>query len=144
MYILKWFCFIIAEIYNILRYVIASYCDCMCNLHIKETEISQKRSKGIKNWKVTYSVILNVLSNKTNSILGFTSPLTLSLLNHPICYFTVSNARHFYSSRDSLDKLQLMLNQFQLWAYFSLLLIEELTVYTSCLWLIQAAPHFPP
>ena len=31
----------------------------MCNLHIKETEISQKRSKGIKNWKITYSVILS-------------------------------------------------------------------------------------
>ena len=32
----------------------------MCNLHIKETEIS---------------VILSVLSNKTNLILGFRSPL---------------------------------------------------------------------
>ena len=40
----------------------------MCTLHIKETEISQKRSKGIKNWKITYSVILSVLSNKTNLI----------------------------------------------------------------------------
>ena len=48
----------------------------MCNLHIKETEISQKRSKGIKNWKITYSVILSVLPNKTNLILGFSSPLT--------------------------------------------------------------------
>ena len=48
----------------------------MCNLHIKETEISQKRSKGIKLWNITYSVILNVLSNKTNLILGFNSPLT--------------------------------------------------------------------
>ena len=46
----------------------------MCNMHIKETEISQKRSKGIKNWKITYSVILSVLSNKTNLILGFSSP----------------------------------------------------------------------
>ena len=45
----------------------------MCNLHLKETEISQKRSKGIKNWKITYSVILSVLSNKTNLILGFSS-----------------------------------------------------------------------
>ena len=25
------------------------YIICMCNMHIKETEISQKRSKGIKN-----------------------------------------------------------------------------------------------
>ena len=47
----------------------------MCNSHIKETEISQKRSKGIKNWKITYSVILSVLSNKTNLILGYSSPL---------------------------------------------------------------------
>ena len=75
MYILKWFCFIIANIYNILRYVIARILRHMCNLHIKETEISQKRSKGIINWKITYSVILSVLSNKTNLILGFSSPL---------------------------------------------------------------------
>ena len=47
----------------------------LCNLHIKETEISQKRSKGIKNCKITYSVILSVLSNKTNMVLGFNSPL---------------------------------------------------------------------
>ena len=46
-------------------------------VHIKETEISQKRSMGIKNWKITYSVILNVLSNNTNLILGFSSPLTI-------------------------------------------------------------------
>ena len=76
--ILKWFRFIIAKICNIFRYVIASLH--MCNLHIKETEISQKRSKGIKNWKITYSVILNVLSNKTNLILGFTSPLSCQLI----------------------------------------------------------------
>ena len=75
MYILKWFRFIIAKIYNILWYVIARILRHMCNLHIKETEISQKRSKGIKNWKITYSVILSVLSNKTNLILGFSSPL---------------------------------------------------------------------
>ena len=73
MYILKWFRFIIANIYNILRYAIARILRDMCNLHIKETEISQKRSKGIKNWKITYSIILSVLSNKTN--LGFSSPL---------------------------------------------------------------------
>ena len=38
-----------AKIYNILRYVIGHKLRHMCNLHIKETEISQKRSKGIKN-----------------------------------------------------------------------------------------------
>ena len=36
------------SIYNILRYVIDHKLRHMCNLHIKETEISQKRSKGIK------------------------------------------------------------------------------------------------
>ena len=75
MSILKWFRFIIAKIYNILRHVIDHKLRHMRNLHIKEIEISQKRSKGIKNWKITYSVILSVLSNKTNSILGFSSPL---------------------------------------------------------------------
>ena len=64
MYILKWFRFIIAKIYNILRYVIAR---------------TQKWSKGIKNWKITYSVILSVLSNKTNLILGYSSPLKLTM-----------------------------------------------------------------
>ena len=54
----------------------------MCNLHIKETEISQKRSKGIKNLKITYSVILSVLSNKTNLILGFSSPLMCTSTYH--------------------------------------------------------------
>ena len=38
-----------AKIYNILRCIIARMLRHMCNLHIKETEISQKRSKGIKN-----------------------------------------------------------------------------------------------
>ena len=40
------------KIYNILRYVIPlilRHIYVTCNLHIKETEISQKRSKGIKN-----------------------------------------------------------------------------------------------
>ena len=37
------------DIYNILRYVIPLILRHMCNLHIKETEISQERSKGIKN-----------------------------------------------------------------------------------------------
>ena len=45
----KRFRFIIAKIYNILRKVIPLKLRHMCNLHIKETEISQKRSKGIKN-----------------------------------------------------------------------------------------------
>ena len=35
--------------YNILRYIIASILRHMCNLYVKETEISQKRRKGIKN-----------------------------------------------------------------------------------------------
>ena len=34
-----------------------------------------KKLKYLKNWKITYSVILSVLSNKTNLILGFSSPL---------------------------------------------------------------------
>ena len=67
------------KIYNILRYVIVRILRPMCNLHIKETEISQKRSKGIKNWKITYSVILSVLSNKTNLILGFSSLLNAKI-----------------------------------------------------------------
>ena len=62
-------------IYNILQYVIPHVLRYMCNLHIKETKIFQKRGKGIKNWKITYSVVLSVLSNKTNLILGFSSPL---------------------------------------------------------------------
>ena len=41
MYILKWFRFIIAKIFNILRYVIPRTLRHMCNLHIKETEITQ-------------------------------------------------------------------------------------------------------
>ena len=75
MIISKWFRFIIAKIYNILRYAIPHVLRHMCNLHIKETKISQKQSKGIKNWKITYSVILSILSNKTNLILGYSSPL---------------------------------------------------------------------
>ena len=69
----KWFRFLIAKIYNILRCVIARKLRHMCNLHIWETEISQKRSKGI--WKIIYSVIFSVLSNKSNFNLGFSSPL---------------------------------------------------------------------
>ena len=80
----KWFRFIIAKIYNILRYVIPRMLRHMGNLHIIETEISQKRSKGIKNWKITYSVILSVLPNKTNLILGFSSSLNYC---HPSLFF---------------------------------------------------------
>ena len=40
----------------------------MFNLHIKQTEISQKRSKKTKNRKRCYFVILSVLLNKTNLI----------------------------------------------------------------------------
>ena len=71
------FGFIVAKIYNILRYVIPRILRHMCMSY----EISQKRSKGIKNWKITYSVILSVLSNKTNLILGFSSPLKGSILS---------------------------------------------------------------
>ena len=87
----KWFRFIIANIYNILQYVIARILRHMCNLHIKETEISQKRSKGIKNWKITYSVILSVLSSKTNLILGFSSPLTqiFSVQNYQLPFWPI-------------------------------------------------------
>ena len=49
-------------------------------------EISQQQSKGIKNWKITYYVILSVLSNMTNSILGHSSPLIMHLLLC-ICYY---------------------------------------------------------
>ena len=41
--------FEVISFYNILRYVIPRILRHMCNLHIKETEISQKRSKEIKN-----------------------------------------------------------------------------------------------
>ena len=86
MYTLKRFRFLIAKIYNILQYVFDHKLRHMCNLHIKETEISQKRSKGIKNWKITYSVILSVilsvLSNKTNLILGYSSPLNVVCCVH--------------------------------------------------------------
>ena len=52
------------------------YVICVICISFKETKISQKRSKGIKSWKKDYSVILSVLSNKTNLILGFSSPLS--------------------------------------------------------------------
>ena len=56
-------------------YVICVICKEIC----KETEISQKRSKGIKHWKITYSLILSVLSNKANLISGFSSLLNKKL-----------------------------------------------------------------
>ena len=40
--------FEVISFYNILRYVIPRILRHMCNLHIKETEISQKRSKESK------------------------------------------------------------------------------------------------
>ena len=46
-----------------------SLCTCdvkMFNLDIKQTEVSQKRSKETKNCKECYFVILRLLSNKTN------------------------------------------------------------------------------
>ena len=39
------------KIYNILRYVIPRILRHVCNLHIKETEISQKRSK-VSLWNI--------------------------------------------------------------------------------------------
>ena len=39
------------DIYNILRYVIACILRHMCNLHIKETEISQKTKQGNQKLK---------------------------------------------------------------------------------------------
>ena len=95
MYILKWFRFIIAKIYNILRYFIARILRHMCNLHTKETEISQKRSKRIKNWKITYSVILSVLSNKTNLILGFSSTLKRLIMSYDLCWGCHESAQIF-------------------------------------------------
>ena len=66
----KWFRFIIAKICNILRYVIPRILRHMCNLHIKETEISQKRSKGIKNWKTRNTCTQQPLARCT----GFSFP----------------------------------------------------------------------
>ena len=68
MYIFKWFRVSIAKIYNLLRYRNYAQCDTvakMFNLHPKQTEISQKRSKKIENCKRCYFIILSVLLNKT-------------------------------------------------------------------------------
>ena len=62
-----------AKIYNILQYVIARILRHMCNLHISKTK--QENKKREDDNLHLYSVILSVLSNKTNLILGFSSPL---------------------------------------------------------------------
>ena len=76
----------------------------MCNLYIKETEISQKRSKGIKNRKITYSAILSVLSIRTNLILGFSSPLIYGrslpryAYDFPLCFpHELMSLRNYYN-----------------------------------------------
>ena len=99
MIISKWFRFIIAKIYNILRYAIARILRNMCNLYIKETEISQKRSKGIKNWKITYSVILSV-SNKTNLILGFSALLKDAQMASNPCQTRQQTCFSFFMPQD--------------------------------------------
>ena len=67
----KWFIFIIAKIYNILQYVIPHVPRHMYNLHIKETEICQKRSKGNKklkdNWGVVY-IFITATTDTQNDI----------------------------------------------------------------------------
>ena len=87
---LKWFRFMIAN--HVLRH--------MCNLHIKETEISQKRSNGIKNWKITYSVILSVLSNKTNLILGFSALLKDAQMASNPCQTRQQTCFSFFMPQD--------------------------------------------
>ena len=52
----------------------------MFNLHIKQTEISQKRSEETKNCKSCYFVILSVLLNKTTSFSFHKHFLTLKLI----------------------------------------------------------------
>ena len=108
----KLFRFIIAKIYNILRYVIPHILRHMCNLHIKETEISQKRSKGIKNWKITYSVILNFLSSKTNLILGFSSPLSKQARASNYC-FQEECLKSLFNKYISFYSTQIRLLRFQ-------------------------------
>ena len=72
MYILKWFRFTIAKIYNILRYVIARILRHMCNFAYQRNWNISKTKQGNQKLKdITYSVILSVLTNKTNLILGF-------------------------------------------------------------------------
>ena len=67
-----WFpCFVFWDI-SVLRYVIPRIYYVICVICISK---KLKYLKGIKNWKITYYVILSVLSNKTNLILRFSSPL---------------------------------------------------------------------
>ena len=59
------------NIIDMLPCPIRTSCTCdvnMFNFHIKQTEISQKRSKKTKNCKGCYFVILRLLSKKTNLI----------------------------------------------------------------------------
>ena len=71
----------------------------ICNLHIKETGIYQKRAKGMKNWKITYSVILSVFfSNKTNLILGFISPLR-KFISHSHTFSLLDFVSYIYISQ---------------------------------------------
>ena len=52
-------------------------CDiAVCYLHIKQIAISQERRAVWKNYRWSSFIISRVLSNKTNLILGFSSPLT--------------------------------------------------------------------
>ena len=65
----------------------------MCNLHIKETEISQKRSKGIKNYfKSSFKkdkLDFRVQFFKSNSESPF-------FINSKV---TISSSFHFWSTR---------------------------------------------
>ena len=61
----------------------------------------QKRSKGIKNWKVTNSVILGVLSNMPNLMLEHSSPLS-NLVQLFILFYCSSDNSAFEITRPSL------------------------------------------
>ena len=67
---------------------------------MKETEISEKSTKGIKNWKINYSAILSVPSNKTNLILVFSSPL----INLDIISVFLRTSRKLQVSVESIEK----------------------------------------
>ena len=121
--------FEVISFYNILRYVIAHILRYMCNLHIKEAEISQKRSKGIKNWKITYSVILSVLSNKTNLILGFSTRLVFSTHIFTSLLFSYENIYLFIWIEENLVFHWYLYNNSQ---YYSTdLTFSPITKYTS-------------
>ena len=127
-YISKWFRFITAKTYNILQYVIPHILRHMCNLHIKGTEISQKRSKGIKNWKITYSVILSVLSNKTNLILGFSSPLT--------SIFSLNSMNEFEKQVQTLESVHPLISKYRQPKLTSTSVIEIRGRTLTCVWTI--------